>query len=294
MPEFSFTLTEYSPDKPFGRSSFVSVTDWIECYREGVHLAYRDFGGCGVPVLFLHGLAGHSGEWEETAARLRGQFRALALDQRGHGRSERRPDDLSRAAFVEDVRTLIEYLSLDSVVLVGQSMGGNTAFLTAAAYPERVRALVVVEASPDGPSPGLADQIAAWLNRWPIPFADVNTAYQFFASEHLPPGPWTDGLERRDDGLWPRFEKGVMVACIADLAARAYWNEWRGLRCPTLIVRGQHGNFPAEHMQDLARLLPSATAVTIQDASHDVHLEAAAAFADELKRFLAHASLRPG
>lgn len=269
------------------------MTDWVECQREGTRLACRDFGGHGASVLFLHGLAGHSGEWAQTAARLGNQFRALAMDQRGHGRSEQHPDDLSRAAFVADVAAVIDQLSLDSVVLVGQSMGGNTASLTAAAYPERVRGLVVVEASPDGPSPGLADHVADWLDRWPIPFADVDAAHEFFASERLAPEPWTDGLDHRDGGLWPRFEKQVMVDCIRDLAARDYWTEWRQLRCPTLIVRGEHGNFPDEHMQKLARLLPDGAVVTIRDAGHDVHLEAVTALVRQLRRFLPHASPDP-
>lgn len=66
-----------------------------------------------------------------------------------------------------------------------------------------------------------------------------------------------------------------------------YWTEWRGLRCPTLIVRGEHGYFPTEHMQSVARLLPGAAAVTIAEAGHDVHVDAAAAWVYELKRFLA-------
>ena len=187
------------------------MTDSVECRREGTRLACRDFGGHGASVLFLHGLAGQSGEWAETAAFLGDRFRVLALDQRGHGRSEQHPDDLSRAAFVADVAAVIDHLSLDPVVLVGQSMGGNTAFLTAAAYPERVSGLVVVEASPDGPSQDLAEHIAAWLDRWPVPFADVDAAHEFFASERLAPHPWTDGLDRRDGRLWPRFEKRAMV-----------------------------------------------------------------------------------
>ena len=82
-----------------------------------------------------------------------GDFRVIALDQRGHGRSEREPTDLSRPAFVGDVVAVVEQLSLAPVVLIGQSMGGNTAFLAAAAHPGLVESLVVIEASPDGPDP---------------------------------------------------------------------------------------------------------------------------------------------
>jgi pimeloyl-ACP methyl ester carboxylesterase len=53
-------------------------------------------------VLLLHGLAGHGGEWAETASWLTESFRVLAPDARGHGRSERVPLDVSRAAHVAE------------------------------------------------------------------------------------------------------------------------------------------------------------------------------------------------
>jgi pimeloyl-ACP methyl ester carboxylesterase len=88
----------------------------------------------------LHGLAGHAGEWTETASWLTGGYHPFGLDARGHGRSERLPDDVSPAAQVADVAFVIEQLALGPVVLVGQSLGGLTALLVAARHPELVRA----------------------------------------------------------------------------------------------------------------------------------------------------------
>ena len=65
--------------------------------RDGVRLVCRDWGdwgGDGPPVLLLHGLAGHAGEWDHLAEGLGGQHRMLALDQRGHGASERHPGNV--------------------------------------------------------------------------------------------------------------------------------------------------------------------------------------------------------
>lgn len=115
--------------------------------RDGVRLVCRDSGGPGQPVVLLHGLAGHAGEWDRTAQRLSPRHRVIALDQRGHGASERHPQDVSRDAYVADVIAVLDQLALRRPVLVGQSLGGHTAMLTAAAHPERVRALVLVEAA---------------------------------------------------------------------------------------------------------------------------------------------------
>jgi pimeloyl-ACP methyl ester carboxylesterase len=262
------------------------MSDWLEVEHNGVRLASLDYGGTGPSVLMLHGLAGHSGEWAEAAAMLRGDFRIVALDQRGHGRSEREPGDVSRQAFVADVAAVVEELGLAPVVLMGQSMGGNTAFLAAAAHPELVKSVVVIEASPDGPAPELPDLIREWLDSWPVPFAHIAQARAFFYAQDLSPLAWSAGLERREDGLWPTFATDVMVECIADVAARDYWSEWREIHCPVLIVRGERGYFDEEHVRDLAGLLPRGAAVTIRGAGHDVHLDAPERLADELRRFV--------
>lgn len=134
-----------------------------------VHLHCTDSGGDGdgPPLLLLHGLAGHSGEWDALAARFAPTHRVAAFDARGSGASTRRPADVSRAAHVRDVVQVARALRLPAgqLVLVGQSMGGITALLTAAAHPELVRALVLIEAGPDGPSPGRPQPRAAGDHR---------------------------------------------------------------------------------------------------------------------------------
>ncbi|WP_418909034.1 alpha/beta fold hydrolase [Glutamicibacter endophyticus] len=104
------------------------------CLTRGeVSLFLTDFGGSGAPVLLLHGLAGSSRELRDTAQELSGTYRVILMDQRGHGRSTRRPSDLSRDAFVADVEFVLEnVLKSDPCALIGQSMGAHTAFLTAA------------------------------------------------------------------------------------------------------------------------------------------------------------------
>ncbi|MDC0773445.1 alpha/beta fold hydrolase [Streptomyces sp. HD] len=111
--------------------------------RDGVRLACRDWGESGRPVVLLHGLAGHAGEWDELARRLSPRYRVVAVDQRGHGAAERHPEDVSRAAHVADVIAVMDQLALRRPVLVGQSLGGHTAMLTAAAHPGLVGALVL-------------------------------------------------------------------------------------------------------------------------------------------------------
>ena len=87
-------------------------------------------------------------EWADTATWLRRACRVYALDQRGHGASDRTPGQYGRDGYVEDAAAAIDQLGLAPVVLVGHSMGGLNAYLVAARHPELLRALVVVEHSP--------------------------------------------------------------------------------------------------------------------------------------------------
>ncbi len=68
-----------------------------------VRLVCTDHGGDGPPLLLLHGLAGHRGEWDALAARFSATHRVVAFDARGSGESTRRPGDVTRAAHVRDV-----------------------------------------------------------------------------------------------------------------------------------------------------------------------------------------------
>lgn len=244
--------------------------EWLEVVNDAVRLAVRDYGGSGPPVVLLHGLAGHSGEWDETAAWMRERHRVVAFDQRAHGASERCPAEVSRAAYVADVVAVINALSLGRAVLVGQSLGGHTAMLTAAAHPDLVAALVMIEAGPgDG---DVSDDIEAWLASWPLPFPSPEAAVRFFGG-----GPvgaaWAAGLEEREDGWRPRFAPSLMVRSMRELARRPSWPDWKRVRCSTLVVLAESGIFSASHVREMAHARPGTVFETVPGAGHDVHLE---------------------
>ena len=254
---------------------------------DGTRLSYQDFGGSGPPTLLLHGLAGYAGEWQRSADLLVTDYRVFALDQRGHGDSERLPSDVSRDAYVEDAAEAIHHLGLGRVTLIGQSMGANTAMLTAARHPDLVRTLVIIEGSPDGPDPpevepAIAAEIRDSLSHWPVPFADEQAAHSFFCSKGFDPVTWTGGLERHAGGLWPRYEIDTMVTCMADLGSRSYWPQWRSIQCPTLVVFGERGIFPTGHGEQIVYQLPGSELCTITGAGHDVHLDAPEAWVQAL------------
>jgi pimeloyl-ACP methyl ester carboxylesterase len=255
--------------------------------RDGVRLACRDFGGEGPPVLLLHGLAGQAGEWDDTAGWLSERHRVLAPDARGHGRSDRFPRDVSRAAHIADTTFVVEQLDLGPVMLVGQSLGGNTALLVAAERPELVRGLVVAEASPAEGSDAAVAEVGEALARWPVPFRSQNAAVQFFGGPSLSAEAWAGGLEHRDDGWWPRFEVDVMMRTLRESVTRSYWTEWERIYCPTLVVRAGNGIIPATETRAMVDRLPHARLVEVTGAEHDLHLSHPSEWRDAISDFIA-------
>ena len=257
---------------------------WIPVTGRDAHLEALDFGGEGAAVLLLHGLAGTAAEWEDTATWLTESHRVVALDQRGHGRSERRPGDMSRAAFVADAVAAIEQLGLPPALLIGQSLGGNAAFLAAAERPDLVRGLIVAEASPATAKPDSVERIRDLLSAWPVPFPSAGAAQAFFGGDTPAARAWARNLEAMDDGLRPAFDVEVMVAALA-AAASPYWNEWRAIESPTLVVRGADGDLPVDEAAAMVRELPVAELVTLP-GGHDVHLDRPAAWRAAVEAFL--------
>ncbi|MFF7871200.1 alpha/beta fold hydrolase [Streptomyces qaidamensis] len=263
---------------------------WTErtVVREGVRISCRDWGGSGPPVVLLHGLAGHAGEWDTLARGLSPRYRIVAVDQRGHGASERRPRDVSRAAYVADAVAVIGQLGLHRPVLAGQSLGGHTALLTASAHPGLLRGLVLVEAGPGRAEPNVPAEIGAMLDAWPTPFPSRRAAVEFFGGGAVGEG-WAGGLEERDGGWWPRFDRDVMVQALAENARRSFWEEWAGITCPTLVVLGQSGIVPPHETEAMLQQRPQTVALSVPGAGHDVHLERPEALHQVLRDFLERA-----
>lgn len=267
------------------------MTDgWGRIERPDAEIWYVDTGptdGERPLVVLLHGLAGYALEWGSTIAALREDFRVVAVDQRGHGSSTRRPDDVSPAAYVADVVAVLDDLGATTATLVGQSMGGHTAMLVASHHPDRVDRLVLVEAGLGGDDPGDVEAVTRWLRGWPAPFADREEFLAFFGGQRLVAEGWADGLDERDDGLRPRWDADTLGRALAGTSTDEHVDEWGRITAPTLVVRGEHGSIPERQVEAMRALRPGTQLAVVPGAGHDVHLEAADALLPVLRRFLA-------
>jgi pimeloyl-ACP methyl ester carboxylesterase len=123
--------------------------------------------GSGSPVVLLHGAADDSKTWAETIVALSHSYSLYAPDVVGYGLSEKDKDSYYLSEFVEFIWGFIESLGLDSMALVGHSLGGRICLEIALQHPERVRRLVLIDAIGFGKLArwGLFLGAAAWAIR---------------------------------------------------------------------------------------------------------------------------------
>jgi pimeloyl-ACP methyl ester carboxylesterase len=138
-------------------------------YADGVNLFYRQ-AGRGPDVILVHGLAANLSSWYfRITPPLAQHYRVTAYDLRGHGLSDMPPTGYTSAEMANDMRGLLDALSIRRAHLVGHSFGGLVALHFTALFPERVETLTIADSRVGAlqPVPKLRDwpQWQAWKRR---------------------------------------------------------------------------------------------------------------------------------
>lgn len=245
----------------------------------GLESSFFEWGaerrGDGPTSLFVHATGFHARCWDPVIARL-GARHVVALDLRGHGRSEKTPIT-NWKVFGEDLADFVRVLDLRDVVGVGHSMGGHALVDAAAAEPERFRRLVLIDpviASPDDYAAFQALVDGGADGTRPVPHPDGGWTIasgegalhptarrkRFFESpaamierfrERAPYSVFTpEALDAYcTHGLLPRADgSGFELACPPDIEASIYmtsrtngavYESVRALDLPVLILRAK-------------------------------------------------------
>ena len=110
-----------------------------------LRLHYRDWGGQGHPVVLLHGLASNCRIWDLVAPILAQDFSVVALDQRGHGLSDKPDHGYDFATVSKDLREFVRWMGFERPLVVGHSWGGSVALEFAVRYPDVPKGLCWVD-----------------------------------------------------------------------------------------------------------------------------------------------------
>ncbi len=114
----------------------------------GTRIFYETHGpkaGTAPAIVFAHGAGGNHLSWWQQVPHFRDRYTCVVFDHRGFGQSIDAVDGPGGAAFVDDLRTLLDHLGIERATLVAQSMGGWTCLNFAVRYPERVERLMMCD-----------------------------------------------------------------------------------------------------------------------------------------------------
>jgi len=129
------------------------TTEHIEATASvnGVQL-YYEIEGAGEPLLLLHGGTGCHGDWAYAGREhLVCEYRLIAPDARGHGRSTNPQRTITHRQCALDTLALLDHLGIQRCKAIGVSMGGNILLHMATLQPERIEAMVIVSATMNFP-----------------------------------------------------------------------------------------------------------------------------------------------
>lgn len=259
--------------------------------------------GAGAPELVLvHGGAQNAHTWDTVALALGRPL--VAIDLPGHGHSGWRDDGAyDPVTLAGDIAPAIEALAPAASLVVGMSLGGLTSMALAAARPDLVRSLVMVDITPgvnqrkakavldfvDGPQsfPSLDDLLARTVEHHPTRSVSSLRRGILHNARQLDDGSWVWRYDRRSHARSSTSETDLADGAPNDAAPSPLWELLSDTTAPLLLVQG--GDSPVVDDADVAearRRRPDLDHVVIAGAGHSIQgdrpVELAAVLAERL------------
>jgi pimeloyl-ACP methyl ester carboxylesterase len=244
--------------------------------RDGVKLHY-EVHGSGPALLLTHGYSSTSAMWKGQIEALSKHHQLVLWDMRGHGQSDY-PDDpaaYSEALTVADMAALLDEIGAESAIVGGLSLGGYMSLAFYRAYPERVRALLIIDTGPGFKNDDARD---AWNKR-------SHETGDRFEREGL---AVLQSLSRERSTVSHRDASGLARAARGMLAQRnsRVIESLPGITVPTLVVVGADDAPFLAASDYMAAKIPGAKKVVIPAAGHAVNIDQPQAFVEAVLPFL--------
>ncbi|MCY4657229.1 MAG: alpha/beta hydrolase [Gammaproteobacteria bacterium] len=292
MARWDANQQENIPDwfwEAIGHKSTRHQVEFDEC-----DVNYREWGATtGDPLLFLHGMYGHSGWWDFIAPSFLNQYRPVAMDLTGMGDSDYRWE-YDSFTYASEIKAVCDDANLSKdVILVAHSFGGRMAVKACALYPDRFKALVLVDSgihSPDEEIPDYPPLGGGRAKTYPSREA-AESRFRLY-----PPQPCTNqylldyiaknSLMPVDGGFAWKYDEDL-ASSLTDVESDP--DDFRSLNLPVSIIYGADSlSFTKETLEYTMSLLPNVVSVRrIEDAEHHVFLDQPLEFTETLLSVLA-------
>ncbi len=235
----------------------------------GAKIFYKDSGGSGVPVVFLHAFTGDSGVWEHQIRAFTGAgYRFIAYDRRGFGQTVADANGPASTG-ADDLLALIDRLKIGKFHLVGTAGGGFVAVDFAISYPQRLRSFTLLCSTA-----GVQDQEYVEATRrmrpdgfekMPNSFLELSPSYRFAHPEGAARWSEFEARNRAPEAVRGPAQPSRNHVTLAML---------EGIEIPTLVMAGDADLYaPPALMRRIADRIHGAQFVTIPEAGHSVWWE---------------------
>jgi len=204
---------------------------------------YVEVYGQGKPLLLIHGNGGSLGAFSANIPYFSKKYKVIAVDSRAHGKTTDSKDSLSFEMMADDFSALLEAMHIKSAYVIGWSDGGINALLLAMRHPEKVIKLASTGANLTPDSLGLM----------PAVWKDMVKQYQTDKDK-----PRNTAKEKND---WKIFMLDYVQPNIPFSALGA-------IKCPSLIICGDHDVIPIEHTTKIYQAIPQAYLWVVPNSGH--------------------------
>ncbi|WP_033541399.1 alpha/beta fold hydrolase [Planococcus sp. CAU13] len=252
-------------------------------YNEGVRLFYEDAGE-GKPLLLLHGLSSNHQMFYREIGYFKDKFRMIALDFRGHGESDR-PPEFTLDDHIGDTIALLDHLELDTVNILGISMGSYIAQGVAIRQPGRVEKLILAATKSYGDQSSMAEM----FDRYEDQLKGMSITEKLAVSSKLifhnqeAVNIWQKQIARNSRML----SAGQQAAASAALRNFDFRNDLKRITAETLVISGKYdGLNPPEKGRETAVLISDADYMEFQDSGHAPNVEQDRLFLGVVEKFL--------
>jgi pimeloyl-ACP methyl ester carboxylesterase len=261
--------------------------------RIGALDLFYESTGDGFPVVFCHEFASDYRGWDPQVRAFSRLYRCVTYSQRGFPPTSvpTDPDAYSQDLLIEDLRGLLQELSIQNAYLVGFSMGGSVVLNFALRYPELCRAIVVV-----GAGSGTTNRERFLLDTQQIATMARSQGMRGFADTYSL-SPTRLAFKRKDPHGWHVFREmlaehdpeGQALTALGVLAKRPTFYELEdrlvGLRVPTLVMIGDEDEPCVEPAVFLRRKIATSGLLVAPQTGHAVNLEEPALFNQAVLNF---------
>jgi pimeloyl-ACP methyl ester carboxylesterase len=269
----------------------------------GVEIAYLDRGAGPNTLVFVHGLGANLKAWQKNVDSLSRDYRCIALDLPGYGKSSQGDYPYGMAFFANQLRAFLEVLDLKNVVLVGHSMGGQIALTAALQDTARLKKSVLI--APAGIET-FTEAEKAWFQAVYTPEVVKNTSPEqirrnfvinFFQWPEDAEFMYQDRLFLRETAEWDAWCR-MVPQCVAAMLNEPVFDRLGQINLPTLILFGEndylipnkilHKDQSTQQIAQLAQSkIPGSRLKMLQQCGHFVQWEQAALTNSAIREFLA-------